>query len=174
MNEKEVIRLLNQYRHDVMNELQIIQGYLSIGKIDKVKDKVNSCIDKLNQERKLTNLNTPLFILWLVRFNTLHTNMRATYEINVTNNNLSKIDDLLVKSCQQVTNWIKDVGDRNELYEIMIELNETVYESEVTLDFNINGLFHEEAYNNSNFALHSPVRIEETNDGMICRFLYFL
>src|SRR5699024_2465964 len=42
MEEKDVVGLLQNQRHDMLNHLQIIQGYLSMGNTEKVKDKMET------------------------------------------------------------------------------------------------------------------------------------
>ncbi|WP_170138766.1 Spo0B domain-containing protein [Oceanobacillus chungangensis] len=85
MEEKEVVEVLQFYRHDVMNDLQIISGYISMGKLEKVEKKFGELFSFYEEERKLMSIKAPKFILWLIRFNNLYNNFRLTYNIQVEN-----------------------------------------------------------------------------------------
>ena len=97
MEAKDVIQLLRLQRHDLMNDLQIIHGYLSMGKIDKVKSKVNDIIEACNQERVLMNINCPNFALWLIQVNLHHKHIQFTYDIHTENRNLHGCDCVLTE-----------------------------------------------------------------------------
>src|SRR5690625_1919955 len=97
MDKKMMVQILRNTQHDLMNNLQIIQGYLSMEKIDMVKAKLVDSIDYYSEERKLIQINAPHFILWVIQFNHSHDNIKLTYRINVENIDLSKIDLRLVQ-----------------------------------------------------------------------------
>ena len=95
MEAKDVIQLLRLQRHDLMNDLQIVHGYLSMGKTDKVKSKVNDIIEACNQERELMNINCPNFALWLIQVNMHHKHIKFTYDLHTENRNLHTYDCVL-------------------------------------------------------------------------------
>ena len=64
-----------------MNNLQVVQGYLSMDKIDIAKNKLAECVDYYHEERKLMNINAPYFILWVIQFNHCHDNIQLTYHV---------------------------------------------------------------------------------------------
>ncbi|WP_284139716.1 MULTISPECIES: Spo0B domain-containing protein [unclassified Virgibacillus] len=122
MESKDVMMLLRHIRHDVMNDMQVIQGYLSMGKSDKVQSKITRVLERYEEERKLMNLNTPHFALWLIGFNAMHTNIRLTYEIDAQDMNLNRIDNELVKQCNQLFEAIEACWDRTQLHEAVVRL----------------------------------------------------
>ncbi|QKY69573.1 Spo0B domain-containing protein [Lentibacillus sp. CBA3610] len=65
MEEKEVIQLLRHYRHDLMNHLQIVQGYLSMGKMEKAQKKLTNYMQLLQEEGKLVNMHAPAFVFYI-------------------------------------------------------------------------------------------------------------
>src|SRR5690625_7310101 len=101
MDEMSMVRILQTTRHDLMNNLQVIQGYLSMDKIDVVKMKLAECIDYYEQERKLININASNFILWVIQFNHRHENLQLTYHIEAESLDLRKIDQIGRASCRE-------------------------------------------------------------------------
>lgn len=172
VKENEIVELIQNYRHDVLNELQIVKGYLSIGKTDKVEDKLNDWIHKFNQERRLSNLNVPKWMLWLIKMTKRYANIRLYYTINVERNlNLSSIDDQLVDHSEQIIEWIYKVGNKNKLYDINVELKEKTNSSEILVSFHIRDFHH---IQQSSINVDFPLRIKQTDDGLICECSYFV
>lgn len=117
MEEKEAMDILRYYRHDVMNDLQIVQAYSSMGKLDKVEEKIASYLVHFNEERKLMNLNAPNLALWLIPFNSIHPNFRFTYAIRDENIDISDIDEKLTLDCKSCIKHLQKVTDNSELYD---------------------------------------------------------
>ncbi|GAB3050283.1 Spo0B domain-containing protein [Virgibacillus ainsalahensis] len=135
MNENDVLTLLQRYRHDLMNTFQVVQGYLSMGKTDKVGSKIKENLAYYNEERKLMSLNAPKFILWLIQFNHLYPNLRMTYKIHAENKNLHAADEHLIENCKWVLESFMEASDETEVYEVNLEIQNTMnsYEIEVSI-----------------------------------------
>ncbi|MFC4558943.1 Spo0B domain-containing protein [Virgibacillus kekensis] len=144
MDENEIISILRHYRHDLLNQLQIIQGYVSMGKTDKANMKIREYVQDLHEERKLANLDIPKFALYLIRFNSLHTNFRMTYHIYTENSELSRVEERMLEQCRQFIGEIENAADEAVLYDITLEMNDTDSSSVVDLNFNITGNFPSE------------------------------
>src|SRR5699024_10459419 len=114
MNEKMMIDVLQRTRHDLMNHLQVMHGYLSMDKIGVVKEKLAECIHYYNQERKLINLNAPNFILWVIQFNYNHENVHLNYHIHSDEINLSHMDDQLIEDSEFIVGRINKLGSKME------------------------------------------------------------
>lgn len=141
MRNEEVIKLLQHQRHDLMNHIQILQGYLSMKKEDKVNLKLNDLIDGLNEERKLMNLETPAFNLWVIKFNYSHQNIRLSYNIHTTTA-LNGLDKQILNKCDQVVGIIGASAENSELYELILDLDKK--DEKVALIFSIKGYFKDE------------------------------
>jgi len=102
VKDEKMLEVLQHYRHDLMNELQVIQGYLSMGKETIANDKINTLFLHFQEERKLIQLDAPKFALWLIRFNSIYDSRRLTYNIHIKDRNLSRKDELLFDYCKQV------------------------------------------------------------------------
>src|SRR5690625_252128 len=94
MIEKDVIDILQRYRHDILNHLQIISGYAEMNRLDDVKRNLNEWSSQLDIERKLFRLKAPKFIMFLLQFAQSYKNLRLAYSIH-TAKNLVTIDSLL-------------------------------------------------------------------------------
>ncbi|SFD57927.1 stage 0 sporulation protein B (sporulation initiation phosphotransferase) [Lentibacillus persicus] len=134
MEEEKVIELIRHYRHNLMNHLQIIHGYASMGKTDKVQQKINNYIAYLEEERKLVNLNAPAFALYFLQFDSLHSNFRLTYHIETEHKDLQPIDKLLVKRCKQLMENVVRLTDKLEIYELTVRLYDLA-SKEIRLEF---------------------------------------
>jgi len=174
MEEKDVIRLLQNQRHDMLNHLQIIQGYLSMGNTEKVKDKIETWLDYFNEERKLFNLNAPLFALWIMEFNHIYTNARLTYKVHIKKKDLQTVDQQLTDQCKQMINSLIQEQSNLELYEGKLELNESTDDPAIiNINFSINGQFPDAENFKSKFKNKDqcfPVTIQETENGITCDF----
>ncbi len=116
ITEEEAIELLRHYRHDWMNQVQLLLGYASMGKMDKVQEKLKENVALMDQERKITNLRIPKTALWVINFNTQYENFRLTYRVEEESVDLSDHDDRLHNQLQQAMNVFHSFGDPYELY----------------------------------------------------------
>ncbi|WP_430785029.1 Spo0B domain-containing protein [Virgibacillus flavescens] len=117
MEQKEVMNLLRYYRHDIMNDLQIVHAYTSMGKLEKVKEKLATYMEHFDEERKLMNLNAPALTLWLIPFNSIHPNYRFTYAIRNEHIDISEIDEKITEHCRWCVNHFQKYTSEEELYE---------------------------------------------------------
>ncbi|WP_229740772.1 Spo0B domain-containing protein [Ornithinibacillus halotolerans] len=138
---KDIIQLLRLQRHDLMNDLQIVHGYLSMGKTEKVKTKLNEIIDGFNQERFLMNINCPHFALWLIQVNLEHKHIQFTYSIHTENRNLHDYDLMLTNIGQTVIEIIIEddldiVTGSLELRESKDSIDLVIIINDQTIDYN--------------------------------------
>lgn len=174
MEAKDVVGLLQNQRHDMMNHLQIIQGYLSMGNTEKVKDKMETWMDYFSEERKLFNLNAPLFALWVIQFNHNYTNIRITYKVHIQKKDLQSVDQQLTDQCRQMVSSLMQEQSSLEIYEGRLELNETIENPAIiNIKFSIDGMFFDVERLKSKLKdkrQYFPMSIKETEKGIICNF----
>lgn len=170
MKDFEVIQLLQHYRHDLLNKLQLVQGYLSMGKTNKVEEKLEELFSFLNEERKLTGLRTPRLALWLIQFNHIYENFRITYTIDIENQNLEHLDEILTTKCNEFMQYVTKKLDSNQLYEMELTIKETEGNQSIETCFFIDGFVNKshtlniyEEYNNGSMY--------ETKDGIVIRMI---
>jgi len=124
MNELEVIRLLQRYRHDVANHLQIVHGYLSMGLKERAEEKLREWISLCEQERRLTSLRAPKFALWIFQFNASYNRLHLTYHIHTEQKDLSAFDEEIACLFDKLAQIALEEGEDNELYEAELAVEE--------------------------------------------------
>jgi len=75
------IRTLSHHRHDWMNELQILYGYLRLNKHDKAVDVVDRIRLRMDQDSKISQIGIPELATFMLSFRTVCDTMRLDVEI---------------------------------------------------------------------------------------------
>ncbi|MFD2759546.1 Spo0B domain-containing protein [Lentibacillus juripiscarius] len=140
MEERDVIQLLRHYRHDLLNQLQIVDGYLSMEKTDKARTKLLDYTKHLQEESKLVNLNAPSFALYVLQLDTLYPNFRSAYSIHTHDRDLQHVDSLLVEYCKKVMAITDHMTDTMELYDIHLHVHDRSADM-IQLELRMNGKF---------------------------------
>lgn len=122
MKEQEFLKIFQYCRHDLLNELQLLHGYISINKMDSAKQAANDIITNIHKERHLINTGAPKFTLWILKSNHLIPNIKTSYEISLEDENLLSLDDKLVEICHDISSAILNYGRSEEIYQIHFEL----------------------------------------------------
>ncbi len=116
MKEEDMVELLRHYRHDWMNQIQLIMGYASMGKLDKVKAKLDDFVAEAENERKLQNLNMPKTIIWLMSFNWRYDNFRINYQVDLEDTTIPINDDKIHTRLNKMMGILIDHSSKMELY----------------------------------------------------------
>ncbi|WP_256756756.1 Spo0B domain-containing protein [Cohnella sp. WQ 127256] len=75
------IRTLSHHRHDWMNELQILYGYLRLNKPDKAVAVVDRIRERMEQESRISQIGIPELAAFLLSFRTVCDTLRLEVEI---------------------------------------------------------------------------------------------
>jgi stage 0 sporulation protein B (sporulation initiation phosphotransferase) len=118
MKPEEVLHMFRHYRHDQLNDLQLVLGYTQMGNLDKVKDKLHDILEKTAEERKLANLNCPHFTVWTMNFNTKYNNLKLSYEVHLSKGDFSAVDLKLKETCEEITQLLHKHLRKERLYNI--------------------------------------------------------
>ncbi|MGJ9457092.1 Spo0B domain-containing protein [Oceanobacillus sp. CF4.6] len=170
---EEVIHVLQHYRHDLMNRLQIVQGYLSMGKTEKAEEKLYEVLNFYNEERKLMSLNVPAFMLWILEFNSSFENFRLTYKIHAEYKNVHISDSILLEQCQEIMEFCIKELDPLVLYQVNLELQEVPNRGLMKVDLFINGETSIDGHvkeEMKNEFVNKEIDIDRTIDGLIIGF----
>lgn len=163
MNDEEMLSILQHYRHDLMNELQVIQGYLTMGKETIANDKINTMFGRFQEERKLIQLDIPKFALWLIRFNSIYDLCRLTYNIHIEDRGLSTKDERLLERCKQVIDRLPS----DTFFNIHITLDEKQNnENEIVVEMNIEG-----DVESNELDMNSDLEVTESEKGVMFTFI---
>ncbi|HEY2491851.1 MAG TPA: Spo0B domain-containing protein [Paenibacillus sp.] len=73
--ERTAIKTLNHHRHDWMNDLQILYGYIQLGKHDKTVGCVGRIKERMEVESKIATLGIPSLVFYLQSFRTIGSNI---------------------------------------------------------------------------------------------------
>ncbi|NBI29767.1 Spo0B domain-containing protein [Chengkuizengella marina] len=121
----ETLNFIHHYQHDLMNELQLIFGYIKLKKFDKLIFIVEKLKHSIQHERNITKLNVPYLEFFLLKMKT----KSKSYQF--------KVEESL-NSPEKFTDKLKDHAflliDLLNLFEKYAE-NTYDTDNELTIDF---------------------------------------
>lgn len=123
MREWNVIEVLRHARHDWLNRLQLIKGYIALGNLEKVDEIMNEIIHAAEQELKLSNLTLSKFVSLLLTFNWEQHSFVLHYEVSSPRKLTNFNDEKIFQWFSNLFQIIDDYADpivQNDLY---IEMN---------------------------------------------------
>ena len=133
MEAEDVMNLIQHYRHDLMNQLQVVQGYVKLGNLEKVDASMTELLDYFYQERKLLGLNAPNVLLWFMQFRLKYENFILTYDIDIENKNLCKSDLFIEQKLQQIMRDANENCSNEALHRVEIEFKDSIDTCEVAV-----------------------------------------
>ncbi|MFB1051661.1 Spo0B domain-containing protein [Paraliobacillus sp. JSM ZJ581] len=139
MREEEVMKLLRHYRHDWMNDLQIILGYAQMGKLDKVEEKIKHAVSQAERERKLQRIPLPKTALRIIQLKCHYENFRIDHSIRI-DDNIYADDEKLVQQLDQLMHHFVAHSMKTSLYHGTIKLHQ-MKNNHLQVSFAINGTF---------------------------------
>lgn len=74
------IQTLSHHRHDWMNELQVLYGYLRLGKPDKAVEVVDRIRVRMDHDSRLSHIGNPKLSIYLLSFRTMCDSIRLEVE----------------------------------------------------------------------------------------------
>ncbi|MDO7906875.1 Spo0B domain-containing protein [Paenibacillus sp. JX-17] len=75
------ISTLNHHRHDWMNDLQVLYGYIRLGKHDKTVQCVERIKERVAEESKIAKLGIPSLVFFLQSFRSYGANLELHVEV---------------------------------------------------------------------------------------------
>ncbi|WP_058307254.1 Spo0B domain-containing protein [Gracilibacillus massiliensis] len=142
MKEQDVVEMLRHYRHDWLNDLQLILGYAQLGKLDKIQSKITDIIDRSNQERGLDRLNIPKTFVWLYQLNWRSDSFELQFQSLMDQQTVIIDDDALLSNIQKIFQILPSYQKEYQQYNgtlIFKELNHTLH-IHLTFDLDWNDL----------------------------------
>ena len=133
MEAEDVVNLIQHYRHDLMNELQVVQGYIKLGNLEKVDASMTELLDYFYQERKLLSLNAPNVFLWFMQFRLKYENFILTYDIDIENKNLSESDIFIGNKLEQIMRDAIENCSNEALHRVEIEFKDSIDTCEIAV-----------------------------------------
>jgi hypothetical protein len=80
--ETQLILTLNHHRHDWMNEVQVLFGYIKLKKYDNLQGYVEKIMMKIQQESGISKLGVPALVAYLLSFRTMTNEMKLEVEMD--------------------------------------------------------------------------------------------
>ncbi|UOQ46259.1 Spo0B domain-containing protein [Halobacillus salinarum] len=116
MENHNFISLLRHKRHDWMNQIQLLQGYATLGKQDKLLEQIDELKAEAEQEHRLLNSKADTFSLWLLSFNSSHSQYRLVFYIK-DEVDLSRHDLTITAYSRRMIELMEEHNVEGELYE---------------------------------------------------------
>lgn len=132
MKSRDVVHLIEQYRHDILNHLQLLQGYISLGNIKKAEVSLTNLLEYFQQEKGLLHLNMPNVYLWFIQFPIKYKDFQMSYDIDI-HMDLQFADDAVVKKLNIIMQEIEAITTSNYSYPLEVEFKDNLEACEITL-----------------------------------------
>lgn len=120
MEAKEVVNFIQFYRHDLLNHLQVIQGYTKLGKLEKADANLSKLFEYLHKERNLLNLNIPHVFLWFLEFRMKYKRYQLSYTIDMENIKLTDADSSIRTKLEQIMLDIDETCRLDTMYRVHV------------------------------------------------------
>ncbi len=130
----DVVDILRHYRHDWLNQLQLIKGNLALRRLDKVESIIDDLVQQSKNESQLTNMNIPNVAARLLTCNWESHPYNVSFETLTGEKDWSILDEDLLLIINQLFNIFDEQvyrGEDNHLLFIFNDINGKMVE----LDF---------------------------------------
>lgn len=145
MREKLDLQFLKYDRHNLMNDLQLIYGFLQMDRPREAMKNTEKLIAKLNKERKLFKANLSSFAYVLKMYNFFNDNIRLSFSIK-TEHNLKEIDSVLSEDTEKFLGLIREFLSEEKMNKVTLQL-EDLSSNSVQITF----IFENFTLENTNF-----------------------
>ncbi|GAA3408314.1 Spo0B domain-containing protein [Paenibacillus hodogayensis] len=78
--ERLFVQTINHLRHDWMNDVQVLYGYLKLKKYDKMRDYMEALKERMSRESGIAKLGIPALIVYLQSFRVRSRSIRLDVE----------------------------------------------------------------------------------------------
>ncbi|MCL6456490.1 MAG: Spo0B domain-containing protein, partial [Gorillibacterium sp.] len=155
-HEDDFLQILSIYRHEWMNHIQVLMGYIGLGKPDRIEEYVGKIKAKVHQESYLSKMGVPAVIVYYYTFQANHRSLALEFEIE-QEVQLDRLPDSGVQAsrliCQLIELFASLVPlDSGQHHSLSLEFDQEedcilldfVYEGSLSADFDkeLNKLFH--------------------------------
>lgn len=139
---EEIVRTIDHHRHDWMNDVQVLFGYIQLKKYEKLLAYINKIIEQMRRESLISKLGIPFLVAYLISFrastNALVLHVRLEQEIQ-----LVKLGEQGIRVAQLIVDLVEAYkssaghgeGDANQL---SITLN--VWDGQLFIGFEYDGI----------------------------------
>ncbi len=119
----DVLQLLRVYRHDLLNQLQLVDGYAGMGQHDVSREKLQVLINQLKNERILQTIQAPQFVFWLINLKLNERDFNINWEVENNHQSIEEFDHLLVHDGKLLTHYLKQQFNDFTQVHMFIQIN---------------------------------------------------
>ncbi|WP_106768496.1 Spo0B domain-containing protein [Paenibacillus faecalis] len=165
--EKIAIKTLNHHRHDWMNELQILYGYIQLGKLDKSVQCVGRIKERMLQDSKISKLGLPSLVFYLHSYRTFNTGLQLDVEVaddvQLEGKLSEETEEHFTESIIEVVRIYQLGGRSSWEEERLLTLTFVVQEKELVAEFTGEGYFGDQdsITHKIELAVHESIRVEK-------------
>lgn len=100
MEQEKILNILQSSRHDWLNKIQLIKGYLTLGKFDLMEQYIDQIVNEAKNEANLSKLKLPNFALLIITkfWGELH--FQLDYEV-ICHTPCKHVDD------EKISSWLE-------------------------------------------------------------------
>src|SRR5699024_7054029 len=120
-------------RHDVLNQLQVIHGYLSLHHYNKAESNMTELLDHFQQERKLLQLMIPNVFLWFLQFRTRYNHFELDYDIDIEHKTLKNNDLYIMEKFELIMHDVQRKCCGDHYYHVEIEFKDNIDFADITV-----------------------------------------
>jgi len=130
----EVLDILRHYRHDWLNHLQLISGYLAMGRVEKVEILINEMVSQAKNESHLSNLNMKEFAEKVLTFNWEGYSFRISFEVISETGDWSKWEQTIISYFEKIMILLENHTKNGEDQHAMVTIN-NINKKTIEIDF---------------------------------------
>ncbi|WP_066194403.1 MULTISPECIES: Spo0B domain-containing protein [Gracilibacillus] len=138
MEEHDVVEMLRHYRHDWLNDLQLILGYAQLGKLEKVENKITDIMDRSNQEKGLDRLNIPKTMVWLYQLNWRSASFQLQFKSFVEGDTILIDDEAVLTKLQKLFQILPSFQKEYEEYHGILHFKKEHHTIHIQLALGLN------------------------------------
>jgi stage 0 sporulation protein B (sporulation initiation phosphotransferase) len=140
MEAKETVAFIQYYRHELLNHLQVIQGYMKLGNLEKAEANMEKLFEQLDRERDLLRLKIPHVFLWLFAKSMEHPELDITYSAQNYTGTLEAADKEMMEKLdyilQDVLSNVLSNSANGQLFNLHIDFHSVGEDCKVTVETN--------------------------------------
>jgi len=147
--EEKLVSILNHNRHDWLNDLQLIFGYVKLKKYEKLEQYMDKIKDKLEQESKIAKLDDPSLTLDLMSFRhnnrTFNLNLKVESDLKLSKPNIRKI---VSKTIMETIHVFQKAAEISSDSTNDLDVHMSMDDASMILEFKYNGKYFSEIFEN--------------------------
>ncbi|MEX2415642.1 MAG: Spo0B domain-containing protein [Paenibacillaceae bacterium] len=147
----EIIRTIDHHRHDWMNDVQVLFGYIQLNKQEKLLAYMDRIIDQMKHESLISKLGIPFLVAYLISFrastNALVLHVKLEQEIP-----LARIGERGIQVAQSIVAIVeayKSAAGRGEGDANQLSITMNIWEDQLFIGYEYDGICNIERLRNS-------------------------